>query len=237
MNESIIRRAFEEKRQEIQRDVQKLYAEIAEAAKSKPVERVTKEITIAEASRLNAYCQSLEQTLRKAVCARMAEAGVPENEVNIIWARAKRKAGTAGIQLCKEEKQPIPPHIEDSREQGREKKAGKQQNGKGSGPVIIASGAAVEIIGWVFVPGLGKAAALVKGAGLVIMAAGAYKTYEESREKPRIRVSVEASRQEYGETGQVIDSICDNQCRLNTSILCEWLDTVCDAVLEECGNG
>ena len=74
MNESIIRRAFEEKRQEIQRDVQKLYAEIAEAAKSKPVERVTKEITIAEASRLNAYCQSLEQTLRKAVCARMAEA-------------------------------------------------------------------------------------------------------------------------------------------------------------------
>ena len=67
MNESIIRRAFEEKRQEIRNDMEVVYGEIAEAAKSKPVEWVAKEITIAEASRLNAYCQSLEQTDRKSV--------------------------------------------------------------------------------------------------------------------------------------------------------------------------
>lgn len=232
MNESMIRRAFLEKRQEIPKDVKALYKEIAEVTKSKPVERVTKEITIAEASKLNAYCQSLEQSIRKIVCEEMVNAGVPDNKVNIIWARAKRKAGTASIQLCREEKQIN--RQQDGCEQAGETE--RQQNGKGSGPIILASGVAVEIAGWLFVPGLGKAAALVKGVGLVIMAAGAYKTYEESKEKPRIRVSVEASRQEYGETGQVIDSICDNQCRLNTSILCEWLSTVCDAVLEECGN-
>ncbi len=234
MNESIIRRAFEEKRQEIRNDMEFVYGEIAEAAKSKPVEWVAKEITIAEASRLNAYCQSLEQTLRKTVCARMTEAGVSDNEVNIIWARAKRKAGTAGIRLCKEERQVN--MQQNGRDRTGESKTQRQQNGKGSGPAILASGAAVEIVGWVFVPGLGKAAALVKGVGLVIMAAGAYKTYEESREKPRIKISAEASRKEYGETRQVIDSICDNQCKLNTSILCEWLDAVRDAVLEECGN-
>lgn len=234
MNETIIRRAFEEKRREIRKDIENIYAEIADTVKSKPVEQMTKEITIAEASRLNTYCQGLEQSLRVTVCGKMAEAGVPDNELNIIWAKAKRKAGTARIQLCREEERDIPP--QNGRKPDGEEKREKQQNGKGPGSVVFASGAAVEIIGWVFVPGLGKFAAFVKGAGLAIMAAGAYMTYEESREKPRIRVAGELSQREYGETEQVIESICENQCTLNTSVLCEWLDTVRDAVLEECGR-
>lgn len=238
MNETIIRRAFEEKRQEIRKDVEDIYAEIAETVKSRPVERMTKEITIAEASRLNTYCQGMEQSLRKTVCGKLKEAGAPDNEVNIIWAQAKRKAGTAQIQLCREEKRDVPP--QSGRKPDGERKTEKQQGTKGSGPVIFASGVAVEIIGWVFVPGIGKFAAIVKtaakGAGLVIMAAGAYKTYEESRETPRIHVSGELPQREYDETEQVIDSICENQCRLNTSILLEWMDAVCDAVFEACGG-
>lgn len=234
MDGSIIRSAFGEKRQEIQKDVNKLYAGIAEAVKKKPVERATKEITIAEASRLNTYCQSLEQTLRREVCEKMAAAGAPGNEVNIIWARARRKAGTAQIQLCKEEKLNIPQ--QDVRKSHEENKPGKG-NARSSGPVLLASGAAVEIIGWMFIPGMGRFAAVVKGAGLVVMAAGAYMTYEESKEKPRIRVSGEPLRQGPGDTWQIIDSICEKQCQLNTSILLAWLDTVRDAVLQECGIG
>lgn len=233
MDGSIICSAFGEKRQEIQREVKKLYVEIAEDVKKKPAERVAKEITIAEASRLNAYCQSLEQTLRREICGKMTAAGAPDNEVNILWARARRKAGTAQIQLCKEEKLNTPP--QDTRRPHEEKKTGKQGNTRNSGHVLLASGAAVEIISWIFIPGMGKFAAVVKGAGLVVMAAGAYMTYEESKEKPRIRVSEEALQKESGETGQIIDSICEKQCQLNTSILCTWLDTVRDAVLQECG--
>lgn len=234
MDKTIIDRAFKEKRQEIRKDMEDIYAQIAEAVKSRPVERMTKEITIAEASRLNAYCQSMEQSLRRMVCGKLAEAGAPDNEVNIIWAQAKRKAGTAQIKLCREEKLDMPPQGGGKSDGG--KKTEKQQEIKGSGPAIIVSGAAVEIIGWVFVPGLGKFAAFVKGAGLVIMAAGAYKTYAESREEPRIRVSGELPRRENDETEQVIDGICESQCRLNTSVLLEWLDDVCDAVLEACGG-
>lgn len=232
MNEEIIRRAFGEMGQEVQKDMKQIYVQISNVIKNKPVERVAKEITIAEASMLNTYCQNLEQTLRKTVCGKMIDAGVPDNEVNIIWARAKRKAGAAQIELCKEETQSIPPKSA-PKPQG-EKKPEKQENAKCVGPTVIASGAAVEIIGWVFVPGMGKIAAVVKGIGLVLMAAGAYMTYEEIKEKPRIKVSVEAGQQEYDETAKIIDSICENQCQLNTSILCTWLESVCEAVLQEC---
>lgn len=232
MNESIISRAFEDKRQEIQNDVNNIYAEIAKIIKSKPIERVTKEITIAEASRLNTYCQNLEQSLRKTACDKMIDAGVPENEVNIIWARAKRKVGAPQTELCKEEEQNIP--CQGVQKSHGEKKPEKQESAKCAASAVLISGAAVEVIGWVFIPGMGKFAAVVKGIGLVIMAAGVYMTYEESKEKPRIKVSDEFGEQNVSKTEQIIDSICENQCRLNTSILCTWLQNVCDAVLQEC---
>lgn len=238
MNESIIRSAFEEKRQEIQKDMKSIYTDIAETVKNKPIDRVTKEITIAETSRLNTYCQSLEQTLRREMCEKMADAGVPGNEVNIMWARARRKAGTPQILMCKEEGLNIPPQgaRNNQDEKQSEKSSGKQGGIKSTGSVMLASGAAVEIIGWVFIPGMGKFAAVVKGAGLVLMAAGAYMAYEENKEKPRIKISEEFVQRESGETGQVIDSICEKQCQLNTSILCAWLDAILDAVLQECGQ-
>lgn len=232
MNESMIRSVFEEKQQKLPKDVNEVYREIAEAVKTKPVERVTKEIVIAEASKLNTYCQNLEQTLRKSVCETMIAAGVPDNEVNIIWARAKRKTGTAQIEMCKEEKQNM--SSQSSQETHGEQKPEKRADIKYSGPMVLAAGAAAEIIGYVFVPGMGKFAVVVKGIGLVLMAAGAYMTYEENKEKPRIRVSEEAGQQAYSATETVIDSICEKQCRLNTSILCTWLESVCEAVLQEC---
>lgn len=232
MNESIISRAFEDKRQEIQDDVNNIYAEIAKTIKNKPIERVIKEITIAEASRLNAYCQNMEQSLRKTVCKKMVDAGVPDNEVNIIWARAKRKIGTPQIELCKEEKRNIPPQSVQKAQE--EQEPDKLKSVKGFGKVMLASGALVEISGWVFIPGMGKFAVVVKGIGLVIMAAGAYMTLEDSKEKPRIKVSGEFVEQNVGETERIIDSICENQCRLNTSIFCTWVESVCEAVLQEC---
>lgn len=232
MNEAIISCAFEEQRQKTQKDMKYIYDEISKMMKNKPVEWVTKEITIAEASKLNTYCRDLEQTLRKTVCEKMADAGVPDNEVNIIWARAKRKTGTAQIELCKEQKQSIP--HQDVQKPNDENPPERQKSMKCSGPTVIASGAAVEIIGWVFVPGMGKFAAAVKGIGLVLMAAGVYMTYEESKEKPRIKISEEVRQQESDETHKIIDSICEDQCKLNTTIICKWLESICEAVLQEC---
>lgn len=235
MNESIIRDFFKEKRLKIQPDMNDIYAEIADIVKTKPMESVAKEITITEASKLNAYCQNLEQVLRREACEKMAAAGVPLNEVNIIWARAKRKAGTAQIELCKEEKQNIP--HQDNQKYHEGKKAEKQESAKGSGTAIFVSGAAMEVIGWVFIPGMGKVAAVIKGIGLVIMAAGAYMVYEGSKESPRIKVSEEIGQQGYGDTRKIIDDICEKQCQLNTSVLCAWLDSLCNALLKECSAG
>lgn len=231
MNETMIRRAFAQKQDEVRKDTENIYAEIAEIVKRKPVEYVTKEIPMAEASRLNAYSQKLEQSLRSMACETMTGADVPANTVNIIWARAKRKAGVAQIALCKEERERRPEQISKTPE--AERQTGNRETSKGAGSALIVSGAAAEIVGWVFIPGMGKFAAAVKGIGLVMIAAGAFMVGAENKEEPRIQVSEEIKRQE---SGKIIDGICEKQCRLNTEIFCKWLDKVCEAVLQECRN-
>ncbi len=221
MNESF-KRLFQTEKEEMYEDVKKIYAQIADNASQRSIDEIVRVMTVEEARLMNNYCVTIRNKVEKLSKNFLIENGLSDDASEILWSKVRLATGTPKIELCKE----IPIEAEQPSEKLRNKKKKTHY-----GTIITVSGAALEVIGWIFIPGLKTIAAITKALGIVLIVAGVYTMYKEHGEaKPRITLTDSAKTAKVRKTAE---SISEKQIELNTHILSEWMDMVADVLYTE----
>lgn len=220
-----IKRGFDSQRVKIKEDIKKTYISIADEISKKPISTITRNMAIIESKVMNNYCLSLLDEVAELSKKIMLNNGISEDAAEIVWSKTRLAVGVPKIELCKD----IP--IDVDTKVSRPAKV-ESKNEPKYGAKITVAGVVMEVIGWLLIPGLKTIAAITKTLGIVLIAAGVYVMYKESKEqKPRIELNEEAKE---NKTREVVDAITKEQVKLNTEIVLEWLDSIADTLCDEC---
>ena len=184
-------------------------------------------ITVIESKEVNEFCLKLNEQANQTAVKAMREIGIPETQIPMIWLKVRSTAKAPQVKLCNQQNYstPSPKATQPANTQSAEPPIGKW---------IVVSGAAVEVVSWLFLPSANIWVPIIKGVGLLLMGAGVYKVVQEQKAGPRIELTPEARESARAEAAKAIRDICRQQCALNTEIYNQWLDQICNEVIAEC---
>ena len=148
-----------------------------------------------------------------------------------------QQVGLPRIELCRKEEiggikkeasdKASDAHSQERQERDAERRQLEQRRNQYA--AVMAAGAAAEVVSWLTVPGWGVVGILAKGAGIVVMAAGAMGTYTSQQKIDEIDRIYTAERQaadRQKQVSQLAETICEKQCESNTKIIGEWIDRI-----------
>ena len=221
MNQIIIKQ-FQSEKEKMREEIKIIYEQIEDEVSKLPINEIVRTMTVKESKFLNDYCVTVRNRIEVLSKKILIENGVSNNAAEILWSKVRLAVRTPKIELCKEipiETEPLKvPHTPE-----------KQKTHYGA--VITISGAALEVIGWLFVPSLKTVAAITKTLGIVLVIAGTYIMLKENSEtKPRITLNETARA---ARARKVTETISEKQIGLNTNIISEWIDCVADVLYQE----
>lgn len=209
-------------------EVKNIYAEIASEIVAKPRDTIVRNFAMAESRAMNNYCMSFVRKIEQKCKDIMLKIGMSEEFIEITWSKVRLAAGMPKIELCKE----IPFSDENVAEKPKQKES--QKNERKYGAKITVSGVAMEVIGWIVIPGMKAIAAITKTLGIVLIVAGAYVIYSESKKsEPKIKLNAAV---EKNRTKEFVGVIVDKQYELNTKIISSWLKKIGETMCKECTN-
>lgn len=238
MNEAIIREAFERLKYGYAKDkLILLYEGIYKEACNVSAEMLANKITSEESKNVNSFYLQLDKKARCVAMDKMKEMGIQDENIPLIWTRIRRRIPSPEVRLCNHEG-----YSGNSRSNEREtasfaeqKKVKEQEIESHSlGGWVVVAGVAVEIIAWIFIPACKTWSPILKGIGILMVTAGAAIIYKGRHAGPRITLTEAAVYQAKEQSKNCIKEICIKQCELNHRVFCDWLDQICDAVIEEC---
>ena len=213
---------FQSQKEEMRIEVKKIYEQIVDKTSKRPIEEIVRVMTVEESKLMNDYCVKVRNKIEMISKKLLIENGISENSAEILWTKVRLATGTPKVELCKE----IP--VDAGKE---EEKYIKPKQKTHYGEIITVSGVVIEVIGWFFIPGLQTVAAITKTLGIVLVATGAYTMYKEnSATNPRITLNDTAKA---ARARKVAETISEEQNKLNTGIISEWMDYVADALYHE----
>ena len=204
-----------------------MYKKIYQEVRNVEPELLAGKITINESKEVNDFCLELNDRAYQTAVNAMKEIGIPETQIPMIWLKARNTAKAPQVKLCNQQNYatPSPKAVQTANTQPAEPPIGKW---------IVVSGAAVEVVSWLFLPSGNIWVPIIKGVGLLLMGAGVYKVVQEQKAAPRITLTEEAVKEARAKAARAIREICNQQCALNTGIQTQWLDQICNEVIAEC---
>ena len=200
------------------------YNNIVDIVVQKSIDGLAKNITIEESNCINKYCMQLRDDVEFISKKIIREVNIPEEKVEIIWAKVRLATGTPKIEVCKE----IPIS---SKEDAKTPVSTSTKPCSHYGKFITVAGVVCEVIGWLLIPGIKAIAAITRVFGIVLIATGAYVIYKEQKQNPRITKNDTAKA---NTIRTMAEKIADKQFELNARLLSEWLYKVAAALCEEC---
>lgn len=209
-------------------ELNSIYKTIYENVRNISPEMLASKITTLESKAVNAFYLELESKANQVATNAMREAGVPETQIPMTWVKVRRAVKTPQAKLCNQQNYSTPAALPTQQEsvQGTEPPVGKW---------LLISGAAVEVVAWLFLPSVKVWAPIVKGIGLLLLGTGAYRIYQEQKPS-RIELTEEAIKAAKVESAKAIKNICLKQCELNMNIYIQWLRQICNEIVAECAK-
>ena len=204
-----------------------IYEKIYQEVRSVDPSLLASKITIIESNEVNDFCLKLNDRAYETAVNAMKEIGIPETQIPMIWLKARNTVKTPQVKLCNQQHYttPSPKIAQPANTQPAEPPIGKW---------IVVSGAAVEVISWLFLPSGNIWVPIIKGVGLLLVGTGVYKVVQEQKAVTRIQPTEEALNKARAEAAEAIREICNKQCAMNAAIQYLWLDEICDEVIAEC---
>ena len=204
-----------------------IYKKIYQEVRNVEPGLLASKITIIESNEVNSFCLKLNEQAKQTAVKVMKEIGVPETQIPMIWMKVRSTVKTPQAKLCNQQNYatPSPKTAQPANKQPAEPPIGKW---------IVVSGAAVEVVSWLFLPSGNIWVPIIKGVGLLLVGTGVYKVVQEQKAGPRIELTPEARESARAEAAKAIRDICKQQCALNTGIYNQWLDQICNEVIAEC---
>lgn len=228
--ETQIKNRFEHQKQTMRKELDGEYSNIVSTVVSKGTSALTQNIAIEESSKTTEYLFKLTNDVKKLTLGILRECGVYESESEILWTKIRLAVPMPKIEYCKE----IPKGS--TTDSVRPKPQENQKKGKTItyGSIIMVGGIALEVLGWLVIPGFKAIAAITKTMGLVLIGTGGYVMYKEKHaEKVRIQPTPEVVKQKTTET---VSEICKKQYNLNVEILSAWIDKIYTELCNICNK-
>mgnify|MGYP005749990935 CR=1 FL=1 len=230
--------AFAEAKEKMALEMKEVYQDIFQNIKTLDMAELAGQIPMQESTKINRYMRTLRQDLKSVAVAELIRCGLPSYETEVTWASIMQQVGLPQIELCRKEAfsgsdkkeradGSSAAHAEERRDKDRERRQLEQRRNQYA--AVMAAGAAVEVVSWLTVPGWGMVGILAKGAGIVVMAAGAMGTYTSQQKITEIDRIYTADRQaadRQKQVSQLAETICQKQCERNTKIIGDWIDQV-----------
>lgn len=236
MDNSVIINSMSDVKNHIFQELGNVYSDIYSQVSTASVSMFANLFTSLEAKAISSFYVKLEKETRQYAYEAMKRAGVPENDIPLVWIRTRNAVPAPQAKLCKEGNY-NPPRFS-SNNQGTEKKVTQKENSQTLqlGKWILISGTVVEILSWIFIPSRMIWAPIVRGMGLVIMGAGAFVIYHENKHPTQIPLTEPAKKMVQKQGLEDVKKICNEQCELNTGIYCNWVDSITSAIVKECAS-
>lgn len=216
----------------LETEMKKIYMEIYYEAKDTIPEQLAPKITTCESDKVNSFIFQADQKMSQFVTEQLKKAGVADTSIPFVWPALRRKIHLPKIKLCNQNpasSESIPEADIPVRKAAPQAADPSMKNGKW----VLLAGAVVEVIAWVFVPALSVWQPICKGLGLITMGLGGAMIYKEHAAKSRITLTPEAVAAQKKASEQHIFNLCMEQCNLNTRLLTDWADQICEALAEE----
>lgn len=233
MNKEIFEQKFNElKVNFIEPEINGVYSDIADKTSNVPIEKIANQITILESKNADSAVGKIEDEIRNTIKSCLGELNYNSNDIIITESKVMNSVDIPTLQLCNNKDfdfdigMGIPEKEEVSTVQALNESKGKY---------IAASGIALEVLAWIFIPSLSVWSPIIKGIGLVLTVAGAVYTAKEIADCKKKTVSTEELIPAQNQQEQ-INELCENQCKLNKEILFNWADEVCNALNDECAE-
>lgn len=207
--------------------MKEIYNKIYQEVCNVDPERFVSKITVMESTEVNGFCLKLNEQAHQVVVAVMKEIGVPETQIPMIWLSARSAAKAPQVKLCNQQNYVVP-----TKELSQQEAT--QNTVPPVGKWLMLTGAAVEVIAWIFLPSVKVWAPIVKGIGLLLLGVGTYRVVQENAANSRIKPSDEAIKAAQKESEKAIRRVCKEQCNLNAEIYRQWLDEISYGIIAEC---
>ena len=214
-------------------ELNKVYSDIYNQVSEASAETFANLFTSLESKAISSFYVKLEKEISWYAYEAMRKAGVPENEVPMVWISARNAVPAPKAQLCNEGNY-MPPRTaahQDTMEKDIPKENPQMPK---IGHWILISGVAVEVLSWVFIPSYKVWAPIVRGIGLVIIGAGAYRIFQENKHPAKIPLTEPAKMMLQRQAMEDVKKICDMQYDLNNRIYCNWADGITSAIVKKC---
>ena len=224
--QTTIESAFSGLKKAFDESFKKFYNDLNNRLANRPAEQWSQEIAKAERSTLADYNDEIYNKTKDAAQTSVQTCGLSKSDAILCWTLATQNVRLPEIEVIPFRKIDTP-----------NKPSGMANDGAGtmptppSGKWLIIAGACVEIVGWFFIPNRGWAA-LVKGIGLVLLAAGIL--IETKSRKSLIKPSDDLIRRQHEDALKLLSGLCAEQCEKNLGIVTVWLNTVKEQFITEC---
>ena len=222
------------KEEYIHSELKKKYSDIYTKVREASAESFANLFTSLESRSVSDFYIHLEKEIRQTAYDKMREAGVMEEDIPMVWIRARNSVPAPQARLCNESSYAfIKTDTVKTGNVDTKNARGKKPPVQKFGKWILISGAALEILSWIFIPSYRVWAPIVRGIGIVVIGTGAYKIYQEKKNTTRIPLTEEAKKKEQEKYQINVNKICTKQLELNCNIYCEWLDNIISAVVSD----
>lgn len=216
-------------------ELKKIYSQISKQVCTASEESFAKLFTALEARMTCEFYLNLERKARLSSYEAMAHADVPESDIPMLWGLARTAVSAPQARLCNEGNY-TPPKGTAQPAAARKPTQEEKPHAPELGKWIVISGIVMEVLSWIFIPSYKAWAPIVRGIGLVMIGAGAYKVCQENKAPATIQLTEKAREREKEKAAENVKAICAKQFELNYGIYCSWLDTIISALAKECAD-